>query len=848
MTANLNRTLDGDVESEAERQAKKLLVALGQELRKQPAGGKPQTLPSAVALLSASPQIQLKAMMEMQTGPSFNWQMAPVLNILVNRNLPWHGEDLELLVAHANETNYWGGKWENVLDIVTRYVAQGHMLSPDIVAGLRELANKLGNLPGSDPFRQQLMVAKLLGEGEEVLPDAGETWADLARADIANLPQDRQGNWRRLFAHLQIVDGSKPGAAWRKVAKERLSAIGEADFRQSVARWFESVTAPPMRTVEYESGGRTWEHQQSRGTERNINILKGLAWLCAETPGADTARALGRLVEGCLRKQPAVGPWGVRATLAALWSLTESDSPEAVSQLGRLKRKVSFRTALNAIEKGLEVVAKRVGVTKADLEDLSVPTYGFPLSGLRQESFGECRVEATLSSMGDISVLWYDPKGKPVKAVPAIVKKEFAAELKEFKAEIEAAGKMLTAQKTRFDSFFLPERVWAFGVWKDRFVAHPVLAVLTRRLIWHFSEPNGGRKTQGLWNETTSAFVDVQGDAIDWLADETEVRLWHPIGFSVDAVVAWRNYLQSAGIVQPFKQAHREVYLLTEAELNTNTYSNRFAGHILKQHQMNSLAALRGWKNKLRLMVDDTFPPAGKELPELGLRAEFWVEGVGENYGTDTTESGSYLYLTTDQVRFYPLTAPENVAHAYGGGYTGGQWGAQHEPTPALPLTEVPALAFSEIMRDVDLFVGVSSVGNDPNWQDGGPQGQYQAYWNSYSFGTLSATAQTRHVVLSRLLPRLKIDSRCSLTERFLMVRGDLRTYKIHLGSGNILMEPNDQYLCIVQDRGSNSSAAPVNFLPFEGDQRLALILSKAFLLAEDTKITDPTITRQIKL
>jgi hypothetical protein len=28
------------------------------------------------------------------------------------------------------------------------------------------------------------------------------------------------------------------------------------------------------------------------------------------------------------------------------------------------------------------------------------------------------------------------------------------------------------------------------------------------------------------------------------------------------------------------------------------------------------------------------------------------------------------------------------------------------------------------------------------------------------------------------------------------VVKGELRTYRIHLGSGNILMEPNDQYLC----------------------------------------------------
>lgn len=59
-------------------------------------------------------------------------------------------------------------------------------------------------------------------------------------------------------------------------------------------------------------------------------------------------------------------------------------------------------------------------------------------------------------------------------------------------------------------------------------------------------------------------------------------------------------------------------------------------------------------------------------------------------------------------------------------------------------------------------------------------------------------------------------------------------------------MEPNDQYLCIVPDRSTASGAGDV-FLPFEGDGTLAVILSKAFLLADDAKIEDPTIVRQIK-
>jgi hypothetical protein len=101
--------------------------------------------------------------------------------------------------------------------------------------------------------------------------------------------------------------------------------------------------------------------------------------------------------------------------------------------------------------------------------------------------------------------------------------------------------------------------------------------------------------------------------------------------------------------------------------------------------------------------------------------------------------------------------------------------------------------------------------------------------------------------VLQCLIPRLKIADRCRLEDRFLIVQGDLRTYKIHLGSGNILMEPNDQYLCIVPTSAPRTRNPGTKlFLPFEGDRTLAIILSKAFLLSEDTNIKDPTILHQI--
>jgi hypothetical protein len=201
--------------------------------------------------------------------------------------------------------------------------------------------------------------------------------------------------------------------------------------------------------------------------------------------------------------------------------------------------------------------------------------------------------------------------------------------------------------------------------------------------------------------------------------------------------------------------------------------------------------------------------------------------------------------LATDQVRFYRPDAAENRAHAGGGGYA--LRGGDAATNAPIALDTVPALVLSEILRDVDLFVGVASVGNNPQWSDGGPENRYRAYWWNFGFGELAEGGAGRKDLLGRLLPRLSIASVCELRDRFLVVMGKLRTYKIHLGSGNILMEPNDQYLCIVPDAGAMHRSAGQVHLPFEGDRTLSIILSKAFLLAADDKISDATITRQVR-
>lgn len=679
-------------------------------------------------------------------------------------------------------------------------------------------------------------LTEWIGDGFRFFLVPGDCWSDAVNADLATIPPAKRSGWIALLKHALTATSSRPSERWRKAAMTHIEVIGEGDIRHFFERWLPLVDKGQtlVRMPAFLGDARAAADSIH---DENAMALRGLLWF---VPLLDDRKKLVRLVSAvalsAYKKVPGVGPRTVKVGNAAVYALSEMVSPEAIGQLAMLKVRVRFGTAQKEIEKAFDAAAAALDLPRDQIEEMSVPACGLETVGRRDEIIGEYRAELIVTS-SEADLRWFDPWGKQMKSVPASVKKDDAETLKELQQGLKDIGAMLSAQRERIDALFLERKSWPASVWRERYLDHPLVGTIARRLIWCIGETSV--------TVADGQPLDLRGNPFE-ISDNAVVTLWHPASRSISDVVAWRSRIEALGIVQPFKQAHREIYLLTDAELRTDTYSNRFAAHILRQHQFNALCGARRWKNKLRLMVDDTYPPASRDLPAWGLRAEFWIEGIGTEYGSDTNDAGVFLRLTSDQVRFYRMGAATNRAHAGGGGYAASAFGPGLENiNEPIKLNDVPALVFSEIMRDVDLFVGVASIGNDPTWQEGGPGGRYRDYWESYSFGDLSATAVTRREALQRLVPRLKIADRCTLGDKFLIVRGDKRTYKIHFGSGNILMEPNDQYLCIVPDSRGRSGESPM-YLPFEGDATLSIILSKAFLLVEDSKIKDPTINRQI--
>lgn len=170
--------------------------------------------------------------------------------------------------------------------------------------------------------------------------------------------------------------------------------------------------------------------------------------------------------------------------------------------------------------------------------------------------------------------------------------------------------------------------------------------------------------------------------------------------------------------------------------------------------------------------------------PRYNLQARFDVEFPEAEDDESTTAHSVYLMVGTGRVEFVRLEAPPSEkpeTGPFGLAFPKKYRGLRQKV--ALRLDEIPLLVFFEVMRDCDLFVGVTSIGTDPARNRDHPDDPHRAYWEHFAFGDLTSAAEHRRTVLESLLPNLAIRDRCRLDGRFLMVRGGLHEYRIHIGS-----------------------------------------------------------------
>ncbi|RKT83194.1 protein of unknown function [Saccharopolyspora antimicrobica] len=290
-----------------------------------------------------------------------------------------------------------------------------------------------------------------------------------------------------------------------------------------------------------------------------------------------------------------------------------------------------------------------------------------------------------------------------------------------------------------------------------------------------------------LWRDRN----DVIGllDQVDTTGPVTAV---HPLELHERQVLAdWQEQIVRRRLRQPVKQVFRELYVLTPAELAAGEVSRRFAGQKVNGKVAGQLLSGRGWSTHGEHADHQATRDVGDGLTA-ALRCEF--DGY---FGMGAVLVGELRFLTG--------------AHRRVGG------------TP-VPLGDVPPVVLSEVMRDLDLVVSVAGIEPDAELSE--------------------AQAASRAQLLAALIADLGLD-RVTVEGRVAVVRGTRATYRVHLTSGSIHVQPGG-HLCVVP-ASFGATAHRRLFLPFSDEDRMtSVVLSKVLLLAEDEKISDPSILSQL--
>ncbi|MEA1977748.1 MAG: DUF4132 domain-containing protein [Chloroflexota bacterium] len=362
--------------------------------------------------------------------------------------------------------------------------------------------------------------------------------------------------------------------------------------------------------------------------------------------------------------------------------------------------------------------------------------------------------------------------------------------------EIRASVEETREQARRFRSFFEDMMAVSKVITKDDLILLkriPVPTFMLTQLILQTSEGE-----IGLYRPDDVSVETLEGNIIP--IKETGI-IAHPVHLNEAGQLAdWQRLLVNRRIVQPFKQAFRELYLITPAEIETGTYSNRFAGHVVDGGVAVRLFQSRNW-----IFGKGDVPTPQKLFPGFGFSVHFVFPDARQYWSSD-------FLVTSDQIKFraYP--------------YKAGEYRDRHDEA-LVTLAEIPPTIFSEVMRDADLIVSVAQ----PTEKE----------------FTSRESIQSRVELVQALIEELNLEG-VSFEDQFAYVQGKLAKYRVHMGSGVIHIEPGG-YLCVVPDKWGQDHKNL--FLPFSdaGDTKTSEVISKIFLLLNDDKIKDQSILRQIK-
>jgi hypothetical protein len=232
-------------------------------------------------------------------------------------------------------------------------------------------------------------------------------------------------------------------------------------------------------------------------------------------------------------------------------------------------------------------------------------------------------------------------------------------------------------------------------------------------------------------------------------------------------------------------------------------------GYVLKQHQFIALCKARGWQSKLQgSWQTPRMPERQLGVTQRAPCVQLWASAVSAP--SLMTRDGAYIYVVMEQLVF---TQPDGEMCG---------------------LDEVDAVIYSELWRDVELFVSVAGV-RDAQADEVLRGALASRGLDEVPELRLSGAARVRGEVLAAIFERVHWGAACEVSKGLVWVQdadGERRSVELGTGlvrdvSGSLL----DSAAWLGDGRHDSSLEQEVS-LPFEGDGLLWTILRKAHCMA----------------
>jgi hypothetical protein len=407
---------------------------------------------------------------------------------------------------------------------------------------------------------------------------------------------------------------------------------------------------------------------------RTTRSVVGAVLVADRFPEPDVSSAIADLGIAAYRKVPTFGARCAVVGTACRRAL--GGRADALPQLARMQQRVTHPPSRAKVEQTIAERAEALGVSPRDLAEIVVPDFGLDAGGGLERVTGDFVLH--LRTDGEaVSAHWTVGGGRTQKSLPARLRAEDPDEAAAQRATIKQLKELLPVQRRRLEDLLREDRQWSLDAWRARYAQHPLVGTVARRMVWRFADADGERA--GLW--VGDGAVSGGGEPVP-LTDATLVRLWHPIGARDGEQAQLASLLAAYAITQPFAQLDRGIWRPPAAGS-----THDFVGTTVRQHALAAILHGRGWRYELRSGWWDSDDSPTLVLAAWGLEATLQLHepsGAKPSDEDAVSERGVLLHVALGDVSFTTRDGDR------------------------LAAADVPALAYSETVRDVALVAATA--------------------------------------------------------------------------------------------------------------------------------------------